>query len=367
MTKLRRYISRLHAHPATTFVALTITTLLWPLSLLLRLGVALQSLLYKLGVFRSRSLPYPVISIGNLTTGGTGKTPVALLLADRLGRSLRCAVLSRGYGSDGESRVQIYRGSEIGPDQLAGVGDEIELLASRLPDCWFGIGADRFATGTRLARSEKIQVAILDDGFQHRRLARNCDIVLIDATNAFGNGLFLPAGPLREGIAALKRSQVVLLTRCESADPQLVDQLESRVAHYVEAGRIFRLRMHMVAIRASTSRRRIELDDRKVWLFSGIGNPGSFENLAVAGGVNVVGHMIFPDHHGYSPSDIEALKRLLTDHRAEVLLTTDKDAVKIQPGTFAPDTCCVLEIGIDFVDRADIFWGIIAGSVGAEI
>lgn len=367
MTNARSYISRLHAGNTENLADFVVTTVLWPFSLLFRLGVAMRGLCYRIGVFRGRKLPCPVISIGNLTTGGTGKTPVTLLIAERLSQHLRCAILSRGYRSGKESQTQTYRGAEIGPANLSDVGDEMALLARRLPGCLFGIGADRYATGSLLAEREKVEVAILDDGFQHRQLARNCDIVLIDATSPFGNGLFLPAGPLREAAPALRRADIIVLTRCESADPQIVEQLECRVARYSSSGKIFRLRMSMIAVRSLQSRQAVRLDDKKVWLFSGIGNPGSFENLAVAGGVNVVGHTVLPDHHDYDASDFGALKRNLAEHRAEVLLTTDKDAVKIPPGTFAPDTCCVLEIGIDFVDRADIFWGIIARSVGAEI
>ena len=367
MSNTRSYISRLHASNAVNFADLMVTTVLWPFSLLFRLGASVRSLCYRVGILRSRRLPCPVISIGNLTTGGTGKTPVTLLVAERVSRHLRCAILSRGYHSGNENQVQTYRSAEIGPANLSDVGDEIALLARRLPKCFFGIGADRHATGSLLLDREKIDIAILDDGFQHRQLSRNCDIVLVDATNPFGNGLFLPAGPLREGLASLRRSNVVVLTRCESADPQVVDQLERRLGRYIDAGKILRLRMEMLAIRLVADRERIELGDRKTWLFSGIGNPGSFENLAVASGVNVVGHSVFPDHHNYTASDFDSLRRVLLEHRAEALLTTDKDAVKIPVGTFERETCCVMEIGIDFVDRADIFWGIIARSVGAEI
>ena len=367
MSDLRSYIATIHSGKRRSPLALLLLIFLWPISLLFRLIVAGRNFAYDHGIVKGRSLGCKVISIGNLTTGGTGKTPVTILIAERLQKTKRVAILSRGYRSGNEHNSTILHGDELSADVASKVGDELALMASRLPLVWFAVGADRYSSGVRLVKDERIEIAILEDGFQHRQIRCDCDIVLVDASNPFGNGLFLPAGPLREGIRSLKRSSIVLLTRTESVDPLVVDKLQARIARIVASEKIFRLHTDVTAFHELESRNAFPVANRKVWLFSGIGNPESFEIQAVAGGVDVVGHTIFPDHHAYSETDITALNRIVSGGKAELLLTTAKDAVKLNAGAFLQGTCGVMEIGIDFVDREAIFWGIIARSVGAEV
>ncbi len=367
MTDLRLNISRIHSGKHRTPALLILLFALWPISLFYRLGVALRNCGYSRGIFKIHQLNCPVISVGNLTTGGTGKTPVTILIANRLQQKFVTAILSRGYRSGNEDHPVVFQGSQISETDLASVGDEITLMASKLPRAWFGVGADRLATGTELASRGKIQVALLDDGFQHRRIARQCDIVLIDATNPFGNGMALPVGPLRESISAIRRCQIVLITRCESVDQMVIDHLVGTISRFIAEDRIFRAETTITSIRTIDELSDLKIADRRVWLFSGIGNPAAFENSLAATGARICGHTIYPDHHPYTERDIESLRFILNENRAEYLLTTAKDAVKLAAYNLDKSRCGVVEIGIDFVDRADIFWGIIARSVGAEI
>jgi tetraacyldisaccharide 4'-kinase len=365
MTDLRSYFTAVHAGRRRDSLAPIVTGLLWPLSLLFRLAVLLRNFAYDSGIKGGQNLDCKVVSIGNLTTGGTGKTPVTMLIAERLQQKFNLAILSRSYHSGNERRSLILRGDQIVSSQAPSVGDELLLLAALFPKVWFAIGANRFRGGSQLVPREHIQIAILDDGFQHRQLARNCDIVLVDASNPFGNRLSLPAGPLRENLSALKRAHVVLLTRCESVDRKIVSQLEREIGRHVDFNIIFKLRTNISRIRALESQLDLAIPGRKVWLFSGIGNPDSFERLISAAGLEVLGHTVFADHHSYDSEDIKALGRRIEDGAAACLLTTAKDAVKLPANAFPPRCCGVVEIGIDFVDREDIFWGIIARSVGA--
>lgn len=367
MTDVRLYIASIHAGKRRTPVLLLLMIILWPASVLYRLAVVLRDFCYSHGMFKVHQLNCPVISIGNLTTGGTGKTPVTIIIAERLQRNRTTAILSRGYRSGHEQHLTVLQGGEIAKADVTTVGDEIALMASQLPSVWFGVGSDRIATATELQSRQPIEAVLLDDGFQHRRIARDCDIVLIDVSNPFGNGMLLPAGPMRERIAALRRSNVVILTRCESVDKSAIDDLTAKISRYIEQSRIFRAETVIKSIRTIDGAGELAIADRRVWLFSGIGNPGAFDNALAATGARICGHSIFPDHHRYTESEVDMLTRIVTDNQADYLLTTAKDAVKLAAYNFDKSRCGVVEIGIDFLDRADIFWGIIARSVGAKI
>lgn len=367
MTDARLLLTRLYSGKHRTPLLLLLLVILWPLSLLYRFAVAVRNFGYSHGMFKIQRLSCPVISIGNLTTGGTGKTPVTMLIAERLRHKKTTAILSRGYQSGNEHKCVVLRGSDIANPDVSIVGDEIALMASQLPDAWFGVGTNRIASALKLQESQIIQAIVLDDGFQHRCIARDCDIVLVDASNPFGNGMSLPAGPMRERITSLRRSHAVVITRCESVDELAVAELTARTSRYIDEARIFRAETVIKAIRAINRKSELAITDRRVWLFSGIGNPNAFENAVAATGARICGHTVFPDHHRYSENEIETLNRILSDNQAEYLLTTAKDAVKLAAYNLDKSRYGVVEIGIDFVDRADIFWGIIARSVGAEI
>ncbi|MEE9234788.1 MAG: tetraacyldisaccharide 4'-kinase, partial [Candidatus Acidoferrales bacterium] len=195
--------------------------LLWPLEVLYRIFLRARAAAYGRGWLRRERLPGKVVSVGNLTVGGTGKTPMVIHLARWLRqRGLHVAVLTRGYGRREHQPLVINGLGQVSQYRSELMGDEAILLARRLPDVTIGIGADRVALGRRIVEMESPrppEVFLLDDGFQHLRVARDLDLVLVDARNPFGNGAVLPAGPLREPRRALARADVIVLTRSQDS------------------------------------------------------------------------------------------------------------------------------------------------------
>lgn len=334
---------------------------------LYRFVTAVRSALYNRRILRPARLSCKVISVGNLTTGGTGKTPVTKFLAARISSNRKTAILSRAYGSTVERTQTTLKGSEIKESDASQYGDEVVELASTLPIVWFGLGSDRKSTGAKLVQEHGVEIALLDDGFQHRKLHRDLDIVLIDASNPVGNGHWLPTGPLRESLKSLQRADIVLLTKTNGLNEPTLSCLEGTVSEHFEKEKIFRMATSISKIRPLEHTETLDLQNKSVWLFGGIGNPEHFEQLARGSGLRVAGCTWYPDHNKYDERDLATLRRILDEGKADCLLTTAKDAVKIPKSTFPAHKCGVVEIGIDFVARADIFWSIIGRCVGAEI
>jgi tetraacyldisaccharide 4'-kinase len=247
----------------------------------------------------------PVISVGNLTAGGAGKTPVALLVAQRLiARGRRPAVLSRGYGRRGRAPQR------VSPDAPAiDVGDEPLLLARRGLTVFVGVRRARLA---RLAVEQGADVLVLDDGLQHHGLARDLDIVVADASNPFGNGHLIPRGPLREPAAALSRVQrgLLWLTRCDLPRDPRVSQLPA-----------------WPTVESEYAAAAPELRGKRVFLFAGIARPASFEGTVRRLGAEIAGARWFRDHHLYTQYDLRELRR---EADGALLLTTEKDLVRIE-------------------------------------
>ncbi|HEY5512331.1 MAG TPA: tetraacyldisaccharide 4'-kinase [Geomonas sp.] len=308
-------------------------------ALLLRLRAAA----YRHGVLPSHRLPVPVISVGNLVLGGTGKTPMVAWLAGYLvARGKRVAVLSRGYGgsAEGEPRI-VSDGSRmlLTPEQS---GDEPFLLAQKVPGLMVVTGADRYRAGLLALRELKPDICILDDGFQHLRLRRDLDILLLDAARPFANGRTLPAGFLRESVAAAARADLVVYTRCSpGVRPDLFTGKPScRTSHQL-AG--------MVPL-GGGERAGFELaKGARVTAFSGIADPGAFFDLLEEQGVRLTATLAFADHASYGEPEIAAICRLRDASRSTLLITTEKDAVKLAPFVqrIGPCFAVILELGCD--------------------
>ncbi len=261
-------------------------------------------------------LPRPVISVGNLTTGGTGKTPVVQWIVRELqSMGHRPAVLMRGY-----KRADRNASS-----------DEEQLLRDSLGVPVFA-DPKRVLAGQRALKAHpEIDVFVLDDGFQHRRLARDLDVVLIDATNPFGYDHVLPRGMLRESLNGCSRGDVIILTRVDLAPPGQVQEIESRVRTTNKAVPVLRSIHKLDQLSGHNEHRTLDhLKDKKVWAFCGIGNPEAFENALRKAGVELAGFTRFDDHHPYSAQDVDQLQQTATRAGAAVLLTTEKDFVKLR-------------------------------------
>ncbi len=280
------------------------------------------------------TLPLPVISIGNITAGGTGKTPLVIDLAQRLERmGMNPAVVSRGYGSvDG------------------GPNDEERLIREHCPGLVCLSDPDRAQAAEDAHRQFGADVIILDDGFQHRRLARTLDIVTVDATRPFGHGHLLPRGLLREPVSSLRRADVMVITRCDQASKAELNNLDARLERIAPSVPRLRSRHGVTGIHHldGTPFTR-PLAGLKAAAFAAIGHPESFVTLVRSLEIDVVARRWWPDHHHYRPADIDSLFKTGAAPPHEFLITTEKDAVKLTdlPG-LDPARILVVKIAIDF-------------------
>lgn len=295
-----------------------------PFASLYSLAQAVRSALYRHGIFQTRHLPKPVISIGNITVGGTGKTPVTAFIARRLlARGLNVAVLSRGYGGTLEGQCAIVSDGRQTFLEARQCGDEPFLLASTVAGLMVVIGSDRHAAGMLALEKLSPDLFLLDDGFQHMRLHRDLDILLLDHSHPFGNGWTLPAGLLREPYRAAARAHLHIQTRCPEgapAMPAMGDTPSCRARHSLR---------HILPLRGGAPSPLGSLKHRRVLAFAGIAEPQSFfESLRVQG-VKLVSTIGFPDHVSYDESRIAELERAMRTSGADALITTEKDGVKL--------------------------------------
>jgi tetraacyldisaccharide 4'-kinase len=287
---------------------------LFVVSLLYGFGVGVRNWLYNTGLRAERRIDKPVICIGNITAGGTGKTP-AVEYAVRwfLEHGARPAVVSRGYGAkDGQN-------------------DEALLLAAHLPGVPHRQDPKRFRAAVHAVRLDNANVVILDDGFQHRRLARFANVVLIDATCPFGYGHLIPRGLLREPLKELRRADAIIITRCDLVEPEALERITERLAGIVPDTPIATAAHRPASITAFPDG--VEQDPsvvagKQVGIFSSIGNPAAFRGTVEQLGASVAWCGEFPDHHWYSQADIAAIVRA-DNAPVDLFVTTEKDAVKL--------------------------------------
>jgi tetraacyldisaccharide 4'-kinase len=326
--------------------------LLWPLvcgaALIYGNILRLRALLYRFGLLPSRRLPVPVISVGNVTLGGTGKTPMVAWLARYLiGRGKRVAVLSRGYGGSSKGAVRIVSdGARILLTALE-AGDEPYLLANSVPGLMVVIGADRHEAGLLAMKELKPDLFILDDGFQHLRLKRDLNILLLDAGEPFSNGRTLPAGFLRERPCACLRSDLVIYTRCGATlTPPPFPGKPTLWSRHALLG--------MTPIEGGERRGFDGLESARITAFSGIADPNAFFDMLEACGLRLTATLSFPDHTAYGEEELAALCRLKDASRSTLLVTTEKDAVKLAPHAARLAPTCAAQLGIAFDDSSDL-------------
>ena len=315
--------------------------------------VAARNRLYDGGVLKQQKLPRPVISVGNLTVGGTGKTPTVIFLALLLKEhGYRPAVLSRGYGGCAHSPVNVVSdGNRI----LMGwreAGDEPILIARAAPGIPVLTGSRRLLTGRAAVETFGADVLILDDAFQHRSLFRDIDIVLLDDARPFGNGFLLPRGPLREPTDSLRRADILLRTGdAENGEPL-------REAASLPSFRAIHKPQGVVAGGTERIETFAALRGQKVFAFAGIGSPEAFRRSLKELGAAVVGFRVFPDHHPYDLSDIENLRRLAAESGAARVVTTEKDGIRLVDFPDFLAEVSLLRIGME-ISPAEPFAGLI--------
>jgi 3-deoxy-D-manno-octulosonic-acid transferase len=299
--------------------------LLWPLSRLWRWG----ALRKRERDFKIRKqLAAPVISVGNLTTGGAGKTPFTLYLAERLKASGRkVGILTRGYGRQSPHKLVIARPGDRIP--VAHTGDEPQILI-RSGIAPVGIGPDRYSTGRLLEREFHLDTLLLDDGFQHFRLSRKVDIVLFDGLDAFGNGELVPLGRLREPLEAVERAHMIVITRPDHA--RSLPAIERRLREFNPSAPVFYARTEAECWVEQATGKRIsprELPTQRVAAFCGLGNPNSFWSSLHALGIDPIDKVEFRDHHQYRPHEIRRMRDLFLSMAAGAVVTTEKDLINL--------------------------------------
>lgn len=270
---------------------------------------------YDRDAWRAVGIERPVISVGNITTGGVGKTPMVIWLAERLvALGKKPAVVSRGYNS---------RAGEF--------NEEMQLVSRRVPSAVCISNPQRVAAAAFAVEEQGADVVVLDDGFQHRALARDLDVVLIDASNPFGHGHVLPRGLLREPLEGLARADVIVLTRCDQVDAVTLAAITHDVKRYAPDAPLLRCvhRVSGLTDLDGAASDTIVTPNTPAVCFGGLGNPQAFAETCRALGFNVVGRVWWPDHHHYAPSDAQEVVRRARAAGAEVLLSTEKDAVKL--------------------------------------
>jgi tetraacyldisaccharide 4'-kinase len=301
--------------------------LLWPLSLLSMLfgaGVAMRGAAYARGLLRREALPVPVISVGNLAVGGTGKTPAVIALARALGgRGRRVGVLARGYkGTVREGALLVSDGNRLLAD-AATAGDEPVLLARALPGVPVAVGPRRARAGRLLLERAGADLLLLDDGFQHRRLVRDADVVLVDGDAPFGNGHLLPRGPLRESPCALARADAVLV-RAVAGEPPPLEAIHCYTAAHVGAAHT-----RVTGVLDADFHTAPDLAGVPVLGAAGIARPERFRATLAQTGARVLDFVPYPDHMAYTAADAAALGDRARAAGAEAVAVTAKDAVKL--------------------------------------
>ncbi|MBN2033872.1 MAG: tetraacyldisaccharide 4'-kinase [Deltaproteobacteria bacterium] len=329
------------------------------------LPLAALSLLYRAGLklkmskpVRKKKLPGFVVSLGNLTVGGTGKTPAAVMLAQwAIAQGYKPAILSRGYG--GESRQKILEVSD-GKTILttpAEAGDEPYLLAKKLKGIPVIISKDRFDAGFFTYKKQETDFFILDDGFQHTNLHRDLDLVLLDSTLPFGNKHLLPWGPLREPIDNLRRADALILTRSDSdATPGLVEFLKKIFPEKP----VFLSRhvpQKLIFTRSCRSYGPGFLTGKKVAAFTGIAKPEYLRLTLTKLGAEVLLFKTFPDHYPFSRARIEEM--ILWSKSTDCLLTTEKDWVRIENLGIHEDKFCYLTVNFELLSETETFFNMV--------
>ncbi len=321
-----------------------------PVASLLRLGLLLAEGPYRIGVWwrnrrydtkddLSHQLDVPVMSVGNLTLGGTGKTPMVKWLAGWLRQQdVRVTLISRGYGAD-----------------EGGMNDEAMELEDSLPDVPHIQNPNRVEAGQVAVDELASQLILLDDGFQHRRLRRDLDIVLIDATEPFGFGHLFPRGALREPVASLRRAQAICLTRSDMVDEAARIAIQERV-HKVAPQAIWcesiTKPIGLLSVDESGNATELveleEIRNKQVVAFCGLGNPEAFRHTVESLGAKLVATKEYPDHHNYTAEDIRHLGELAAGSQADMLICSHKDLVKVRVPEINGISVQAIVVGAEF-------------------
>lgn len=271
--------------------------------------------LYERKVFPRKKFPFPVLSVGNLTWGGTGKTPLVEYLARRAGERQRTVlILTRGYSHD-----------------------EVEQMRHHLPRAVIGVGADRVRVAETLSKQHRIDLAILDDGLQHWPIERDIEIIVVNALNPFGNGKLIPRGILREPVTTLKKASIVILSHANLAAPAELQKLKETIKAISPTAAVVESYLEPLFFYRAKKRQRVSIDrlqNQRVTTFSAVGTPRSFHLLLARSHIKPVRNFEFVDHHVFTAGELEEIKKVSRSASADEIITTEKDFYR-SPETIA--------------------------------
>ncbi len=301
--------------------------------------VAMRNFCYDAGILAVARFPVAVISVGNITTGGTGKTPFVEYLVRYFSRDCRVAVVSRGYGRSTAGTQIVSDGTRLFGD-AASMGDEAYQIARKFPDIWVVVDEDRVRGLRTLLTKSRPDVVLLDDGFQHRGLGRDLDIVMIDGTRPLRSVAVQPRGFRREPLSSLRRAGVLAVTRRKPAET-----LEAELRAFSSAP-VIGILLEPVRLRsvfAGDARPLAHLKGRSCITLCAVGNPDSFRAVVHGLGAEIEREFIYPDHQDYRRLSLEPVRAALASQACDCLLTTEKDAVRLLAagcGSSLPQNAC---------------------------
>ena len=339
-----------------------------PFSMVYGLGVRLRLKAYKKGVLNRKGLPGFVVSVGNLTAGGTGKTPAVVMLgrwAQEEGH--RVAILSRGYGGQYKAEVLVVSdGSRIKADPRE-TGDEPYLMAQRLPGIPVVVSRRRYSAGLFAYEKFGSNLFVLDDGFQHLQLKRDLNLALLSATHPFGNGHLLPWGPLREPISELKRADAFILTRAQNPSSRgtiqtfLNEKFPKRPVYSAD---------HQAEVVVFPHSNEVQppgfLKGKRAVAFAGIARPEAFRNTLMRLGVDLVYFKTFKDHYPFGSVDLRVLNHHMEKRGAQYLVTTEKDWVRMAPLVPLSPHLAYLSIKFVLLSNQDNFFRMIRDCIAGR-
>lgn len=333
---IKTYFNNFHYKKTYSALEKVIFRVLYPVSFSYKIISKIRILLYNANIIKSEHPDAKIISIGNLTTGGTGKTPTVIEFAKYLtsNSNSKVAILSRGYGAKKKKEINVVKiNNDLIANSPSDCGDEAFMMATVLDNIVILTGHRRINLAKEAINKYNVNTIILDDGFQHMPIKRDLDIVLIDSEKMLGNNTLLPTGPLREPLSAINRADAILITNknndnyTEKDIPEFIKDLNKPIfiANYTFD--------HFINLKTKELQEKIET--KNVLSFCGIGQPEYFTNQIKELGYNLTDNIPFTDHQNYTLKDINAINALAKETNAEAIITTEKDAVKIIP--FIPE------------------------------
>lgn len=335
----------------------------WPFKIILsvlsffyQFIISFRNWLYDRKILQEVMLPCPVISVGNITVGGTGKTPCVMMLARMLKESgFKPAILSRGYRGKSDQPVNIISdGTKISVDSMT-AGDEPVLMARELEGIPVITGVKRIITGKAAIHQFGVDVLICDDALQHRQIFRDINLVLLDSQTSKGNDYLLPRGRLREPITGLNRASAFVLTRSDEVQQTNTKLSGLALSKNIPVFESIHKPKNLVKGDYSLQMPISELKGKKIYAFCGIAKPDSFKRTLLTAGVKILSFDAFDDHHGYNKNELAKIKQKFIDSRADFLISTQKDGMRLQEFPEFLNMIYMLRIEMEIVPSGESF------------